>query len=188
LRNPKRCEFIKSLANEKESMIFFSVQEAYAFGIVEMGENVIIHDGAVIGTDGFGFERDADGKLVRFPHYGKVKIGDNVDIYPNVVISRGNIGDTVIGSGTKICGNVQVGHNSQIGNDVLIGPHTTICGSVKIEKCVNIWSYALICPHVTVGAYSEIGSYSFVNKDIPHHVKAMGQPAKYEKGKTWSTV
>lgn len=163
-----------------------TVQEAFEMGIVTLGINSKIQSGVMIGMDGFGFERDSDGILLKFPHNGKVSIGNDVEIHGPTVICRGSLDNTVIGHGTKIAGNVQIGHNSKIGNHVQIGPHTLVSGSAILEDFVTLHSYVLIEHGKTVGSNSEVGSFSYVRENIPSKELWYGIPAK--KIKEWNTV
>ena len=100
-------------------------------GPMKIGKNVRIRDGAKIGYSGFGYERHHNGSLIRFPHYGGVFIGNDVDI-GHSSIDRGTFGDTQIWHGTKIDNEVHIAHNVQIGQDCEIVAGTVIGGGVKI--------------------------------------------------------
>jgi len=93
---------------------------------VRLGERCLIHSGAVIGADGFGFAREPEGAWVKIPQIGRVLIGDDVEIGAGTTIDRGALGDTVIGDGVKLDNQIQVGHN------VRIGAHTAIAGCAAI--------------------------------------------------------
>lgn len=128
---------------------------------VKVGRNCIIHSGAVIGTDGFGFERTAEG-IVKIPQIGSVSIGDNVEIGACTTIDRGAMGDTVIGSGTKIDNQVQIGHNVKIGRNCIICSMSGVAGSSIIEDNVTISVQAGITDHVRIGAGTTIDRKSVV--------------------------
>ena len=146
-----------------------------------MGKNVKYKEGTVIGTDGFGFERNEEGKFEKFLHYGKVIIGDNVDIGANCSIDRGSMHDTVIGSGTKIDSGTHVGHNCIIGEDCLIGPQCMFAGSVKIGDRTTIWTKSVIKEHVTIGNDAVVGACSFINTNVPDGATIFGIPGKIQK-------
>lgn len=168
-----RLDFIRKLVNEK------GIEHVLAnSSYVELGKNVKIKQGAVLGADGFGYERNEKKELEKFPHYGKVIIGDNVDIGANTCIDRGNTSDTIIGNGTKIDNLVHVGHNAKIGKNCLIAAHVIIGGSAQIDDNCNIWLNSVIGDHVKIGENCIIGACSFVNKDIPANSIAYGVPAK----------
>ena len=144
---------------------------------VKVGKNCLIHSGAVIGADGFGFERTADG-LVKIPQTGGVKIGDDVEIGACTTIDRGTMNDTLIGSGTKIDNHVQVGHNVQIGSNCIICSMTGIAGSSVIEDNVTVSVQAGITDHVRIGAGSIIAARTGVTNDIPAGSLMSGFPAR----------
>lgn len=103
----------------------------------ELGDDVIVHSGAVIGSDGFGFANDK-GQWIKITQLGKVKIGSAVEIGANTTIDRGALGDTKIGFGVKIDNQVHIAHN------VVIDDHTAIAGCVGISGGVKIGKYCMI--------------------------------------------
>jgi UDP-3-O-[3-hydroxymyristoyl] glucosamine N-acyltransferase len=114
-----------------------------------LGNAVVIHSGAVIGADGFGFANDK-GKWVKIYQLGKVVIGDRVDIGANTCIDRGALQDTTIGDEVIIDNLVQIAHNVQIGKGCAIAGCTAIAGSVKIGN------YCMIGGGVTINGHIEI--------------------------------
>lgn len=103
---------------------------------VRIGDNCTIYSGVVIGTDGFGYVRDADAYL-KIPQIGTVVIGDNVDIGANTTIDRGALLDTIIHEGVKLDNHIQVAHNVVIGKHTVISAFTGIAGSARIgENCL----------------------------------------------------
>ncbi len=127
-----------------------------------IGNRVILHSGVVIGADGFGFVKDADGNYLKFPQIGSVEIGDDVEIGANTCIDRGALGNTVIGSGTKIDNLVQIGHNVRIGSRCVIAAETGISGSVIIEDDCVIGGQVGFGDHVYVQSGAVIGSQAGV--------------------------
>ena len=111
IKNPDRLAFIRKIREERGIQEIFSLDDARKNNILELGTNVKIKNGTVIGTDGWGYERNEANELEKFPHYGKVIIGNNVDISSNCTIDRGNMHDTIIGNGTKIVSGVHIAHN-----------------------------------------------------------------------------
>ena len=98
-----------------------------------IGRYAVIHAGAVLGSDGFGYVRDEDtGRYHQMPQIGRLIIGDHVDIGANVTIDRGGLEDTVIGSGTKLDNLVHIGHNVTLGENVVIAAQTGISGSSSV--------------------------------------------------------
>lgn len=122
-----------------------------------IGDRVIVHAGAVLGSDGFGYVRDRDGHYEKFPQVGRLVIEDDVEIGANTTIDRGALDETRIGRGTKIDNLVHVGHNCQIGEDVVIAAQTGLSGSIVIENGVvlggqvGIGEHARICEGVMLG-------------------------------------
>jgi UDP-3-O-[3-hydroxymyristoyl] glucosamine N-acyltransferase len=130
-----------------------------------IGDRVVVHAGAVLGSDGFGYVRDQKtGKYFKFPQVGSLEIGDDVEIGANSTVDRGALEITRIGGGTKIDNLVHVGHNVHIGKDVVIAAQTGISGSAAIEDHVviagqvGIADYARIQQGAILGAQSGIPS------------------------------
>jgi len=115
-----------------------------------LGENCIIHAGAVIGADGFGFARDAEGRWVKIPQTGRVVIGNDVEIGANTSIDRGALEDTVIGDGVKIDNQIQIAHN------VRIGEHTAMAGSTGIAGSARIGARCMIGGRVGMAGHIDI--------------------------------
>ena len=144
---------------------------------VKIGKNCLIHSGAVIGCDGFGFVRENE-KIVKIPQNGGVEIFDDVEIGACTTIDRGAMNDTIIGEGTKIDNHVQVGHNVKIGKYCIICSMSGIAGSSIIEDYVTISVQAGITDHVTVGKNSIIAGRSGVTNDVPEGSVLSGFPAR----------
>lgn len=116
-----------------------------------IGDRVIIHSGAVLGGDGFGFVRDQEtGAYEKFPQAGTLEIGDDVEIGCNATIDRGALGATVIGSGTKLDNMVHIAHNCQIGRNVVIAAQTGISGSCVVEDNAIIAGQVGIADHCRI--------------------------------------
>ena len=142
-----------------------------------IGERTIIHGGTVIGSDGFGYET-IDGKHIKIPQTGSVRIGDDVEIGANVCIDRGRFQDTVVGNGTKIDNLVQIAHNVTIGADCLLVSQTGISGSTRLEDGVIIAGQAGLVGHITIGAGAVIGAGAGVTKSVASKAVVLGSPAK----------
>ena len=141
-----------------------------------IGDRVIVHAGASIGQDGFGFAMSAQGHL-KVPQIGRVIIQDDVEIGANTSIDRGALKDTIIGEGTKIDNLVQIGHNVVIGRHAVIVGQVGLSGSCELGDFVVIGGHAGVVGHVKVGAGAQIAGSSHVNDDIPAGARVGGTPA-----------
>src|SRR5438105_8865331 len=130
-----------------------------------IGSRVIIHSGAVIGANGFGFEM-VDERHEKIQQLGIVQIDDDVEIGANTTIDRARFGRTWIQRGAKIENLVQVAHNVVIGKNTIIAAQTGIAGSVRIGDNVLIGGQAGIIGHVEIGNNTAIGAQSGVSKNI----------------------
>ena len=144
---------------------------------VEIGDDVIIHAGTVIGHSGLGCERDQYGSLHKFPHYSNVIIGSKVDIGPNCQITKGTLSPTTIGDGTKIDGLCSIGHNTVIGKNNWIASSVTIAGSVKVKFILQ----QIIALQIRIGNNVIIGMGSLILQNIPDNQMWYGAPAKQIK-------
>lgn len=117
-----------------------------------LGDRVIVHGGAVLGSDGFGYVRDRKtGSYEKFPQVGRLVIEDDVEIGANATIDRGALDETRIRRGAKIDNLVHIGHNCQIGEDVVIAAQTGLSGSIVIEKGVVLGGQVGIGEHAHIG-------------------------------------
>lgn len=142
-----------------------------------IGNGVILHPGVRIGQDGFGYAPGPRG-LVKLPQTGRVIIQDNVEIGANSTVDRGAMDDTVIGEGTKIDNQVQIGHNVRIGRHCVIVSKVGIAGSATVGDGVMIGGAAAINGHITVGDGAQIAAFSGVASDVPPGVRWAGIPAR----------
>jgi len=158
----------------KNSFIGTNVSVGYAL----IGDHVIIHSGAQIGQDGFGFAMSADFHL-KVPQLGRVIIQDHVEIGANTTIDRGTTRDTIIGEGTKIDNLVQIAHNVEIGRHCLIAGQSGIGGSARLGDFVGLGAKVGILGHITIGAGAQIAAASGVMRgDVPPGERWGGYPAR----------
>ncbi len=144
---------------------------------VAIGDRVIIHPGTVIGSDGFGFKMDKDGKHCKIPQKGKVVVEDDVEIGACVAIDRARFAKTVIGSGTKIDNLVHIAHNVTIGENCLLIAQVGIAGSAHIGRSVILAGQAGVDGHISVGDGARVAGKAGVTADIEPGATVSGYPA-----------
>ena len=142
-----------------------------------VGDRVIIHAGARIGQDGFGFAMGAGGHL-KVAQIGRVIIQDDVEIGANTCIDRGALKDTIIGEGTKIDNLVQIGHNVVIGRHCVIVGQTGIAGSAELADYVVIGGQGGVAGHLKIGAGAQIAGASHAIENVPAGARYVGTPAR----------
>ena len=143
---------------------------------VWLGDGVIVHSGAVLGADGFGYARDGQ-RHVKIPQIGRVVIEDDVEIGANVTIDRATLGETRIGRGTKIDNLVQIAHNVHVGADTVIVAQVGISGSARIGSRVTLAGQVGVVDHVEIGDDVIVGAQSGVSKAVPAGSIVLGSPA-----------
>lgn len=131
-----------------------------------IGARAIIHSGAVIGADGFGFAREGDGSWVKIPQTGGVEIGCDVEIGANTTIDRGALEDTVIEDGVKLDNQIQVGHNVRIGAHSAMAGCVGIAGSTRIGKRCTFGGAAMILGHLEIADDVNISSGTMIAKSV----------------------
>ncbi len=132
----------------------------------KIGANCIIHAGTVIGSDGYGFAHTKDGRHVKLYQNGNVIIEDDVEIGANCTIDRAVFGSTLIKRGTKIDNLIQIGHNTEVGENVLMAAQVGISGSTKIGKNVVMGGQSATAGHLSIGDFAVIGARGGVTKSI----------------------
>ena len=142
----------------------------------KIGNRVILFAGAVIGSDGFGYELQ-NGRQVKISQLGIVQIDDDVEIGANSNVDRARFGRTWIGEGTKIDNLVQVGHNVVIGKHCILCGGTGVAGSTKIGNFVTLAGQVGTVGHVQIGDGVIVGAQSGVSKSLPANGVYMGTPA-----------
>jgi UDP-3-O-[3-hydroxymyristoyl] glucosamine N-acyltransferase len=135
---------------------------------IQIGHRVILQDGVVIGSDGFGFARRPDGTHQKIPQIGGIVIEDDVEIGANSAIDRPAVGETRIGAGTKIDNLVQIAHGVSIGKNVLLAAQVGVAGSVTIEDNVTLAGQVGVAGHITLGR----GVIATAQTGIPNSVEA----------------
>ena len=142
----------------------------------EIGSGTRLYPGVRVGQDGFGFAIDPAGH-VKVPQLGRVIIGDHVEIGANSCIDRGAGPDTVIGSGTWIDNQVQIGHNVKIGKGCVLVAQCGVAGSTVLEDYVVLAAKVGVAGHLRVGMGARIGAMAGVMKDVAPGEELLGAPA-----------
>lgn len=132
----------------------------------EIGHACLVHSGAVIGSDGFGFAREKDGVWLKIPQVGRVLIGNDVEIGANTTIDRGALDDTVIGNGVKLDNQIQIAHNVRIGEHTAVAGCVGIAGSTTIGRRCMIGGQAGIIGHLEICDDVLISAGTLVTKSI----------------------
>lgn len=146
-----------------------------------IGSNSRIRSCSSIGSDGFGFERLNENEILRFPHLGRVVIGENVEVGSCTTISRGTLSDTIIHDNVKIDNLVHIAHNVEIQTGAFIIATSEISGSVKVGKNAWIAPNACVNQKVKIGDGAIVGLGSVVIRDVESNTVVAGNPAKLLK-------
>lgn len=147
---------------------------------VRLGERCVVHSGARLGSDGFGYTF-VDGQHQKVPQVGGVVIGNDVEIGANTCIDRGSVGPTEIGNSVKIDNLVHIGHNVRIGDLSIIVAQVGVSGSTTVGKGVTLAGQAGIVGHIRIGDGAVIGAQAGVIGDVPAGAVYSGYPARPHK-------
>ena len=145
-----------------------------------LGDRCILHPNAVVGADGFGYRPGMTPQgpgIVKIPHIGTVRLGDDVELGAGCCVDRGKFSATFIDSGTKLDNMVQIGHNCRIGKCVVISGCSAVAGSVTIGDGVMMGGQSGIKDHIKVGRGAKIAGGSHVMHDVPSGETWAGTPA-----------
>ena len=145
-----------------------------------LGNKIIIHAGATIGSDGFGFTPTFTG-LVKVPQNGIVQIDDNVEIGANTTVDRARFGKTWIKKGVKIDNLVQVAHNVIIGESSALIAQSGVAGSAELGRGVIIAAQAGVNGHITLGDGSKVAGCSAAERSLPPGAAAFGTPGESQE-------
>jgi UDP-3-O-[3-hydroxymyristoyl] glucosamine N-acyltransferase len=143
----------------------------------ELGRRVVVHAGARLGSDGYGYVY-ADGAHRKIPHVGRCVVEDDVEIGANTTIDRGSVDDTVIGAGTKIDNLVHLGHNVRVGRLCLLMAQVGVAGSAVVEDGAILAGQVGVGGHLTVGRGARVGGQGGVTGDVPPGATYSGYPAR----------
>ena len=155
-----------------------------------LGARVILHNGAVIGSDGFGYAVDGKGVRTKIPQTGIVVLEDDVEIGANTTIDRARFGETRVGQGTKVDNLVQIGHNCVIGENSVLCAQVGMAGTTTLGKRVICAGQVGLAGHLTVGDDAVVGAQAGVPSDLPGGQMYLGAPAvpRLEFGKSLAHV
>lgn len=153
----------------------------YPFAMVRehcrLGDRVILHGGAAIGADGFGYDVDARGVRTKIPQLGIVVLEDDVEIGANTTIDRARFGETRVGHGTKIDNLVQIAHNCIIGENSVMCAQSGMAGTCTLGKRVICAGQAGLAGHLKLGDDTVVGAQAGVPKSLPGGQVYLGSPA-----------
>lgn len=149
-----------------------------------LGRGVVLHPGARVGQEGFGFAPTPDGRFETAPQLGRVILGDMVEVGANSCIDRGGQDDTVIGPGTRIDNLVQVGHNVRTGRGCILVAQAGIAGSTVLGDYVTVAAQAGLTGHIEIGSKARIGAQAGVISDVAAGTDVLGSPA-WPVRETW---
>ncbi len=150
---------------------------AVVYPAVELGDRVVLHAGARIGREGFGFLPAPTGPQ-RIPHVGRCVLEADVEVGANSCVDRGSVDDTIIGAGTKVDNLVHVAHNVRIGRMCFLAAQVGIAGSARIEDGVQLGGQVGVSGHLTIGARASVGAQGGVIGDVPAGETWSGYPAR----------
>lgn len=143
----------------------------------EVGERVVIHNNTVIGSDGFGYAKDEEGRWLKIPQTGRVVIEDDVEIGAGTTIDRASVGETRIRRGAKIDNLVQVGHSCSVGEDTLLCAQVGLAGSSHIGRRVILAGQVGVAGHLTIGDDVVLTAKSATSHNVPDGKILSGVPA-----------
>jgi UDP-3-O-[3-hydroxymyristoyl] glucosamine N-acyltransferase len=142
-----------------------------------LGDNVILQNGAVVGADGFGFAKQADGSWYKILQSGPAVLEDNVEVQANACVDRASIGETRVGSGAKVDNLVQVGHGSTVGSNTLLCAQVGLAGSTTVGKNVILAGQVGVAGHCTIGDGVIATAQSGIPGDVEPGKIVSGYPA-----------
>ncbi len=143
---------------------------------VRLGARVILHNGVVVGADGFAYLKDEDGTQVKIPQLGTVIIEDDVEVGANSTIDRAALGATIVRKGAKIDNLVMVAHNVEIGENAILVAQAGVAGSAKVGRGAILSGQVGVPDHVTIGDGAIVAAKSGVSSNVPAGAIVSGSP------------
>ena len=158
-----------------DDVLVFAGAKIYSESIV--GNGCVIHSGAIIGADGFGFTPNDNGEYSKVPQTGNVILEENVDVGAGTTIDRATLGSTILRKGVKLDNQIQIAHNVEIGEHTAIAAQTGIAGSTKIGRYCLIGGQVGIVGHITIGDRVRIQAQSGIGRNVKDDEVLQGSPA-----------
>ena len=158
-----------------DDVLIFSGAKIYSESVI--GQKCVIHSGAIIGADGFGFTPNQNGEYSKVPQTGNVILEENVDVGAGTTIDRATLGSTILRKGVKLDNQIQIAHNVEIGEHTAIAAQTGIAGSTKIGKHCLIGGQVGIVGHITIGDRVKIQAQSGIGRNVKDDEVLQGSPA-----------
>jgi UDP-3-O-[3-hydroxymyristoyl] glucosamine N-acyltransferase len=156
---------------------FYAHAHAVVREDVRIGHDVILQNGAVVGADGFGFAKQADGSYYKMVQTGPVIIEDNVEVQANSCIDRATVGETRLRHGVKVDNLVQVGHACDIGENTLLCGQVGLAGSCKLGRNVVLAGQVGVAGHLTIGDNVIATAQTGIPSDVAPNRTISGYPA-----------
>jgi UDP-3-O-[3-hydroxymyristoyl] glucosamine N-acyltransferase len=176
-RNAVLHSFVTIYRDAKIGDDFFAHSHACVREACRIGNRVLLQNGVVVGSDGYGFARQADGRWYKMRQAGITVIGDDVEIQAHSAIDRATIGETHIGHGTKIDNLVQVGHACKVGEDTLLCGQVGLAGTTRVGNRCILAGQVGAAGHLTIGDGATLTAQSGVPNDVPAGAVFSGYPA-----------
>jgi UDP-3-O-[3-hydroxymyristoyl] glucosamine N-acyltransferase len=158
-----------------DNCILFAGVKVYSE--TQIGNHCKIHSGCIIGSDGFGYAPDEEGKYRAIPQIGNVIIEDYVDIGSSCTIDRATLGSTIIRHGVKLDNQIQIAHNVEVGKNTVIAAQTGVAGSTKIGENCMIGGQVGFAGHLIIGNNVKIQGQAGITKNLKNGEKVQGTPA-----------
>ncbi|HLY63609.1 MAG TPA: UDP-3-O-(3-hydroxymyristoyl)glucosamine N-acyltransferase [Terriglobia bacterium] len=156
---------------------FFAHSHAVIRERAQIGDDVILQNGAVVGSDGFGFAKQADGSYYKIVQAGGIIVESGVEVQANSTIDRATVGETRLGRGVKIDNLVQVGHGCEIGENTLLCAQVGLAGTCKVGRNVILTGQVGAAGHLTIGDNVIVTPQSGIPSDVEPNTTVSGAPA-----------
>lgn len=151
---------------------------AYVDDCVTLADGASVGAGAVLGTPGFGYQRDDEGRLHHQPHVGEVVVEAGASVGPNCVVDRAVFDRTVVGRGARLSGGVHLAHQAHVGPRTTVAFGSGLAGGAGLGECVTVHPGVAVATDVVVGDGAELGMHATVLDDVPPDTRVVGSPAR----------